>query len=94
MFIISLTYEVPLEEVEPHMQAHMEWVNRYYDQGVFLASGRKVPRTGGVILARGDRASIEACIAEDPFSAYGVAKYEVTEFQPTRAAEGLEALVE
>ena len=93
MFILSLRYVVPMEEVEPHVPAHMEWLEKFYEAGLFLASGRKVPRTGGVILARGDRASLDACVSEDPFAIHGVAEYEVTEFAPTRAVAGLELLL-
>lgn len=59
---------------------------------MFLASGRKVPRTGGVILAKGDRSDIEAFVAADPFSLHGVADYEITEVALTRTADGLEGL--
>jgi hypothetical protein len=33
-------------------------------------------------------------IAEDPFHSSGAAEYEVLEFQPVRAAPGLEGLLE
>ena len=55
MFILSLTYLKSNEEADKVMEAHMAWVAEGYDKGWFLASGRKVPRTGGVILATGDR---------------------------------------
>jgi len=74
------------------MPPHMDWVNAGYDSGMFLASGRKVPRTGGMILAQGDRAEIEAYVAADPFAAEGVAVYEVTEVAVTRTAPGLDGL--
>ena len=52
MFIVSLRYVVPVEQVEPHMEGHMAWLEDHYASGMFMASGRKVPRTGGIILAR------------------------------------------
>lgn len=94
MFILSLTYVKPQEEADRLMQPHMAWVNEGYDSGLFLASGRKVPRTGGVILARGERADIEAFIAADPFSVHGVADYEIAEVALTRTADGLDRLKE
>lgn len=94
MFILSLTYVKPTEEADRLMQPHMDWVNAGYDSGMFLASGRKNPRTGGVILARGERAEIEAYAAADPFTVEGVALYEVTEVAVTRTAAGLDALKE
>ena len=92
MFILSLTYVKPNEEADRHMEPHMAWVKEGYARGWFLASGRKVPRTGGVILAVGDRALIETYVTADPFIIHGVAEYDVTEVALTTVTEGLEAL--
>lgn len=92
MFILSLTYIAPLTEVDAHIAPHMDWVGRGYDEGLFLASGRKQPRTGGVILACGERDEIETLVASDPFVTAGVAQYEITEITVTRTAPGLDLL--
>lgn len=92
MFILSLTYVKPTEEADRLMAPHMDWVNAGYDSGLFLASGRKNPRTGGVILAKGERTEVEAYVATDPFTMEGVAVYEVTEVAVTRTAPSLEGL--
>ncbi len=92
MFIISLTYIAPLDAVDGHVEGHMDWLKRGYASGLFVASGRKVPRTGGVILARGERAAVEAFALEDPFVANGVAEATITEVAFSMAAEGYEAL--
>ncbi|MBX9455655.1 MAG: GTP cyclohydrolase [Rhizobium sp.] len=92
MLILSLTYIAPIEAADEHMQAHMAWVREGYDKGLFLASGRKVPRSGGVILARGDRAELEAICAADPFTIHGIATYDITEVALTTVAPGFEML--
>lgn len=92
MFMLALTYVKPNEEAEMHMEPHMAWVKEGYAKGWFLASGRKVPRTGGVILAIGNRTEIEAYVAADPFMVHGVAEYEITEVAVTTVAEGLDIL--
>lgn len=92
MFILSLTYTAPLSEVDAHIEPHMAWVAGGYDSGVFLASGRKEPRSGGVILAAGERSQLETLIATDPFVLAGVAQYEIIEVQLSRTAPGLEGL--
>ena len=92
MFILSLTYVKPQEEADRLMEPHMAWLQEGYDSGLFLASGRKVPRTGGVILARGERADIDAFVAGDPFAVHDVADYEITEVSLTRTADGLDGL--
>ncbi len=92
MLILSLTYCVPPDQVEPQMKAHMDWVNDGYAKGWFLASGRKIPRTGGTILAKGEGAVIEDFCQTDPFVTHGLAAYEITELTLTRVVDGLEAL--
>lgn len=94
MFIISLTYKAPLEEIDAHLEGHVAWLKECYERGLFIASGRKVPRDGGVILARGDRTVVEACLAGDPFNKNQLADYVITEFQPTMTADGFEGLAE
>lgn len=93
MLVLSLTYIAPLDQVDRHITAHMEWVKAGYDSGMFLVSGRKDPRTGGVILARGERKAVEAHVATDPFAIAGVATYDVTEVVLSRTAPGLEGLL-
>ncbi|MFF0205602.1 YciI family protein [Streptomyces sp. NPDC005017] len=91
MFVLELTYTAPLEAVDAVLPAHVAWLDEQYAQGRFLASGRKNPREGGVIIAVApDRAEIERVTAGDPFVTAGVCAYRVTEFVATRTAPGLE----
>lgn len=93
MYVVTLTYQRPLEEVDALMTGHVAWLKRHYASGLFIASGRRVPRTGGVILARsGDAAALQAALAEDPFVSQGVARAEVVEFTPSMTAPGAEVL--
>ncbi|MEF2230615.1 MAG: YciI family protein [Pseudodesulfovibrio sp.] len=95
MFIVELTYIRPIEAVEEHLEAHVVYLKEHYAKGVFLASGRKVPRTGGIILARAEsERALRDVLALDPFQRNGVAQYAVTEFAPTMTAEGLEGLLD
>ncbi len=81
MFIINLHYIVPLPELDAHMADHVKYLHKYYKQDVFVASGRKVPRTGGIILAVGKtKAEIDHIIQEDPFYIHGLADFTVIEF--------------
>jgi uncharacterized protein YciI len=92
MFILSLTYTAPIEAVDRLMADHVAWLKQGHDAGSFLGWGRKVPRTGGIILAVGGRAEVEAVAASDPFVTGGVATVEVIEMVPSFLADGLEAL--
>ncbi|MBB1397254.1 YciI family protein [Pseudoalteromonas sp. SG44-8] len=95
MFVVSLTYVCDMSEVDKHLNSHIEYLNKQYSNGVFLASGRKEPRIGGVILARAEsREALEQILSEDPFKIYGLASYEVTEFIPSKTSPELEFLVQ
>lgn len=94
MFIVLLTYQVSLDLIDASLEAHSQWLDRQYDDGVFLASGRQVPRTGGVIFAGGvDRSELERRLALDPFQANNLASASVVEFTPGRTVAGLELLL-
>lgn len=91
MFVLELTYTAPLDAVDAVLPAHVVWLEEQYAKGVFLASGPKHPRDGGVIIAVAeDRARIEAVTAGDPFVVAGVCAYRVTEFAATKTAPALE----
>ncbi|TWI70182.1 uncharacterized protein YciI [Pseudoduganella lurida] len=91
MFIVTLTYLKPNEEIDQLLAAHRAFLREQYDNGLFVMSGRLVPRTGGIIIAHADsRADVEAVIELDPFKQAGAASYAITEFVPTMAADGLE----
>jgi len=89
MFIVLLTYQKPLAQIDRLMKEHVGFLQRQYEAGLFVASGRQVPRTGGVILARAtDRQSLEAIMARDPFVREGAARFEVIEFTPSQTRPG------
>lgn len=93
MYIIELTYIQPTEQIDLLLEEHKAFLEKYYASGNFLLSGRKNPRTGGIILAiANDRQEIQDIITQDPFNRYGVAIYAVTEFFPTMTAPDLQFL--
>lgn len=95
MYIISLTYKVPLENIDQYLDDHVNYLNDQYEQGHFLMSGKKVPRTGGVILANANsRDEISQILAKDPFQQYQLADYEVVEFVPSKSVKELEHLLD
>jgi len=86
MFVILVTYIKPLSEIDAHLEAHRRFLDEGYAAGYFLASGPRVPRTGGVILAQAPSAEeLKSFIKQDPFSVAGVAAYEVVEFTPLKS---------
>jgi uncharacterized protein YciI len=83
MFVAISTYLKSPEEVSAVAPLHNAWTTKHYAAGRILGSGRLVPPTGGVIIAREEsREAFLALLAEDPFVQQGVSKYEVYEFTP------------
>ena len=65
-------------------------LNKHYAAGTFIASGRKIPRDGGIILALAeDKQQVEAIMAEDPFCKHGLAEVRVIEFRVSQRAGDL-----
>ena len=91
--VVSLTYSAPLEEIDAAMKRHIAWLTAAYDSDLVIASGRKVPRDGGVIVMRGNRDAVEALVATDPFVAEGLATVEVTAFTASMVAPALADLL-
>ncbi|MFZ4929985.1 YciI family protein [Chryseobacterium sp. Mn2064] len=95
MFIISLTYKSSIESVEQLIPQHNIFLSKYYKSGHFIASGRKEPRTGGIIIANAkSKEVIEKIISEDPFYIHQVADYEITAFIPTKYNENFKLFIE
>ncbi|WP_428558996.1 MAG: YciI family protein [Solidesulfovibrio sp. DCME] len=94
MFLVLLHYVKPVAAVDALLEEHIRFLEGHYAQGTFVLSGRQVPRTGGLILARADsREALMAVLAGDPFWREGAARYEVVEFVPSKAAPELACLL-
>lgn len=85
MFIFKLTYKKPLSEVERHLQAHRDYLDRFYQAGMFIASGPQAPRVGGIILCNAkSNDEAQSIIAQDPFYEEEIADYEIIHFHATK----------
>ncbi|GDY29958.1 YciI family protein [Gandjariella thermophila] len=95
MYVVLLTYTAPPADIDRALPDHVDWLTRQYEAGYFLVSGRRNPRTGGVIVARPmSRMKLDAILATDPFAMGELARYEVIEFRATRTAPELATLRE
>ncbi len=78
-YVIDLTYIVPLEQVDPHVEEHMAVLRRHAETGTIMASGPKSPRTGGIIVTHDvEESAVQALINDDPFQ-----QYELTGLRPS-----------
>lgn len=94
MFIVNLNYIAPLEQIDAIMGDHMKFLRKYYKVNAFVASGRKVPRTGGIILVLAkSKEEVERIINEDPFVINNLAEYSITEFKTSQVHPELKNLL-
>jgi uncharacterized protein YciI len=90
MYVISLTYLVDIDVMDEARPRHLEWLQKHYDADLFLASGRKTPAKGGVILARAmPREKLDQILATDPFALENLATYDIIEFDPAMTCSAL-----
>ncbi len=95
MFLVELTYKTSLEEVDNHLKAHIEFLNKYREKKIFVIAGRKQPRNGGLIIVNvNDRESLDKVLSEDPFMINKLANFEITEFVPSVVTDELSFLKE
>ena len=95
MFVIELIYKAALTSIDAHMSAHVRFLKKHYAAGLFLVSGRKIPRDGGIILAVGrTRDEIETIVSEDPFVALGLAEFRIIEFRASQRADDIQKRID
>ena len=94
MFIIDIHYTKPLEEVDKHIDGHVAYLEKYIANNTFIVTGRKVPRTGCILIANaGSKEEVEKIITEDPFYQNNVAEMTITEFLHARHNPVLDGLL-
>ena len=89
MFIVNLKYKKSIKEVNKVLEAHLEYLDKYFEKGKFICTGKKsFPELGGVILF--DSNNLEEAkkiLYEDPFYIEEIADYEIIEFQPIKFSQ-------
>ncbi len=95
LFVVILKYLVSLETIDSHRPEHLDYLKRYYDKGTFLASGRQVPRFGGIIIAKAEeRKDLYKILSEDPFHQHLCAEYQVHEVEMNNGTDSFKAFLE
>ncbi|MDT8978480.1 YciI family protein [Paenibacillus sp. chi10] len=92
MYVVELSYTKPMSDVDVHLDAHRAFLDEHYAKGVFLLSGPKEPRTGGIIVVDAQtEEEARSYIEQDPFFVHHVAEYHYIAFRPTKADPSLQA---
>lgn len=90
MFVVFLRFSAARDQAGRLLQAHKDWLQQGFADGVFLLAGTIQPQAGGAILAHGlTLAEIQERVSQDPFVAGDVVRAEIVEMSPSRADERL-----
>lgn len=95
MFIVLLRFSGNKSQASQFMEGHREWINRGFDDGVFLLVGSLQPNLGGAIVAHNTSLSdIQRRVNDDPFVSENVVIAEILEFTPARTEQQLSFLLD
>ena len=91
--VVILTYVAGLDAIDAAMGDHVAWLTQAYRSDLIVASGRRVPRTGGVIVLRGEPDAVRRLVETDPLVSGGLATSEIIPFTASMAAPALADLL-
>lgn len=94
MLFIELTFSENKALAKDYMAAHNDWLQKSFDDGVFLMSGSLASGQGGVILAKGSLNELQARVASDPFVEHGIVRAELKEFSVGKCHSSLADLID
>ncbi len=93
MLIIELTYKKSISEVNKLLEKHRIFLDKCYSKKLFIASGPKEPRDGGIILSKADQTTINKILQEDPFYQNEIADYRIIQFEPNQYSDDFEKIL-
>ena len=95
MFVVLLKFSDNKGKAGQFMDGHKEWIQRGFDDGVFLLAGSLQPNLGGGIVAHDTSLSdLQSRVNTDPFVAENVVKAEILEIAPSKADARLDFLLD
>jgi hypothetical protein len=93
MFIVLLKLSDNKGRAGQFMEGHNAWIERGFDDGVFLLTGSLQPGLGGGILAHNTSLlDLKERVSGDPFIIENVVSAEILEIAPGRTDERLDFL--
>lgn len=94
MYIIFLKFSTNQSQARQFMEGHQAWIQRGFNDGVFLLAGSLEPDLGGGVLAHHTSlADLQVRVNDDPFVAENIVKAEIFELDPGQADPRLQFLV-
>ncbi|WP_391090951.1 YciI family protein [Vibrio sp. NH-UV-68] len=94
MYLVDMNF-TDMSRITPELtEQHKKYLEGQYESGLLMFGGRKVPRTGGILVsAHRTKESLLEVLESDPFVASGAVSYIITEFVPVMASEEFAGIV-
>lgn len=90
MFVIVLKFSDNKDRAGQFMAGHKDWIQRGFDEGVFLLAGGLQPSLGGAIVAHDTSlADLQSRVKEDPFVAENIVRADILDITPSQTDERL-----
>ena len=94
MFVVLLRFAGNKGKAGQFMEPHKAWLQRGFDDGIFLLAGNLQPGLGGAIMAHNSSMpDLQERVNADPFVAEGVVSAEILEISPSRVDDRLKSLL-
>ena len=94
MFIVLLKFSSNKSQASQFMEGHKQWIQRGFDDGVFVLVGSLQPNLGGAIVASNTSlADLQSRVNGDPFVVENVVRAEILEITPSQVDQRLKFLL-
>ncbi|QEO59620.1 carboxymuconolactone decarboxylase family protein [Francisella marina] len=94
MVLIEIKYKKGLDIVDQYRQSHIDYLARFYEKEVILASGPYNNREGGFIISVMDLKSAKDYVENDPFYINEIGDFDIKDFIPTKSSKGFGHLID
>lgn len=95
MFIVLLRFTGNKGRAAQFMDGHKAWIERGFEDGVFLLTGSLQTNLGGGIIAHNvSLPDLQSRVNDDPFVAQKIVSAEIFEITPSRTDERLGFLLD
>jgi len=94
MFVVLLKFADNKGQAGQFMEKHKAWLQRGFDDGIFLLAGNLQPSLGGGIVAHNSSMpDLQDRVNTDPFVAEGIVSAEILEISPSRVDDRLKSIL-
>ena len=94
MFLVDMVFS-DINKITPELtNKHKCYLEQEYQSNDLMFGGRKVPRTGGILISQhASEEALRLVLESDPFVSSGAVTYSITEFIPVMASKEYEKIV-